>query len=58
MPSDAIFLPQFGILTGNQIGTKGKHSNIESSTQPGAGGQHPQHKTRYLNSYREPTTPL
>jgi len=45
-------------LVGNQIGAKGKHSNIESSTQPGAGGQHPQHKTRYPNSYRGPTTPL
>ncbi len=41
VPSDTIFLPQFGILTGNQTGTKGKHLNIESSIQPGIGSQHP-----------------
>jgi len=49
---DTFFLPQFGILTGNQIGAKGKHLNIESSIQPGTGGQHSQHKIRYPKSYR------
>ncbi len=58
VPPDMIFLPQFGILTGNQTGTKGKHLNIQSSIQPGTEGQHPQHKTRYPNSYRRLTTPI
>jgi len=35
-----IFLHHFDILKDNQIGAKGKHSNIESSTQSGVGGQH------------------
>ncbi len=55
---DTIFLPQFGILIGNQTGAKGKHLNIQFSIQPGTGGQHPQHKTRYPNSYRQLTTSL
>jgi len=49
---DTIFLSQFGILTGNQTGAKGKHLNIQSSIQPGTGSQHSQYKTRYPNSYR------
>ncbi len=31
-PPDTIFLSQFGILTGNQIGAKGKHLDIKSNT--------------------------
>ena len=41
VPPDMIFLSQFGILTGNQTGVKGKYLNIESSIQPGTGGQYP-----------------
>ncbi len=37
-PSDMIFLSQLSILTGNQIGAKGKHLNIESSIELGIGG--------------------
>ncbi len=40
-PPDMIFLPQLGILTGNQTCTKGKHLNIESSIQLDTGGQYP-----------------
>ena len=55
-PSDAFFLSQFGILTGNQIGAKGKHNNIEPRTKSGTEGQHPQHKTRNPNSYGRSAT--
>ena len=56
-PPDAIFfLPYFDILTGNQIGVKGKHNNIEPRTKSGTEGQHPRHTTRYPNTYGRPTT--